>query len=289
MQRSLNRPAEDPPPDGERLVGRRTAVVTGAAAIAAGLTACSTSGTSSATNQTASTSASNKAAPPSPQSSPAASKPSILTSDGPDIEAGPRTSRDIALTFHGAGPAGLVRQFLDLLKARRTPVTVFAVGTWAAANHDLLQRILTDGHDLGNHTWSHQPMRTLTAAQADTEVSRGAAAVAAVRHTAGPLFRPSGTPTSTPTIRAAARAAGYHRCISYDVDSLDYTDPGADAVVRNVLSTVRGGSIISLHFGHQGTLDALPTLLDSLTAKGFRPRTVTGLLAVSADPVVVTH
>jgi peptidoglycan/xylan/chitin deacetylase (PgdA/CDA1 family) len=224
---------------------------------------------------------------PSPTRTTPAALPAVLTTDGPDIAAGPRTSNDVALTFHGAGLTSMAGRLLDILKQHRTPVTVFAVGTWAATNHPLLERILAEGHDLGNHTWSHRPMRTLSPAEADSEVARGAAAVAAVRHDAGPLFRPSGTPTSTPIIRAAAHAAGYARCISYDVDSLDYTDPGPDAVIRNVVESVRGGSIISLHFGHQGTIDALPKLLDSLLAKGFRPRTVTSLLSAPGDPVVV--
>lgn len=81
--------------------------------------------------------------------------------------------------------------------------------------------------------------------------------------------------------RRAILAAGYHRCISYDVDSLDDTDA--------VLGSVRGGSIISLHFGHQGTIDALPKLLDSLAGKGIQPRTVSRLLAEPGVPVVAAQ
>lgn len=284
----------DEPRYGDGTVGRRGVVAAGAAAVAAGLAACSTAGssspsdTSSTTERTARTAEPSTGAAPSPSQT-SADVPAILTTDGPDIAAGPRTSNDIALTFHGAGPAPMAGRLLDVLKQHRTPVTVFAVGTWAATNRPLLQRILAEGHDLGNHTWSHRPMRTLSRAEADAEVARGAAAVAAVRHGAGPLFRPAGTPTSTAIIRAAARAAGYHRCISYDVDSVDYADPGRDAVIHNVLTAVRGGSIISLHFGHQGTIDALPKLLNGLNAKGFRPRTVTSLLSAPGDPIVVKN
>jgi peptidoglycan/xylan/chitin deacetylase (PgdA/CDA1 family) len=121
-------------------------------------------------------------------------------------------------------------------------------------------------------------MPGLDAAATRREVEQGANAVAASVGAAGLLFRPSGTQTSTPTIRAAALAAGYARCVSYDVDPLDYTDPGASAVQSRTLAEVRPGSIVSLHLGHQGTIDALPGILRGLADKGLAAVTVTRLL-----------
>lgn len=100
-------------------------------------------------------------------------------------------------------------------------------------------------------------MPTLSAADAVQEVARGAAAVAASVGSAGLLFRPSGTQSSTPVIRAAAQAAGYHRCVSYDVDPSDYLDPGPQIVVNRTLAGTTAGSIVSLHLGHPGTVAAL--------------------------------
>jgi peptidoglycan/xylan/chitin deacetylase (PgdA/CDA1 family) len=67
--------------------------------------------------------------------------------------------------------------------------------------------------------------------------------------------------------------------VSYDVDSLDYTDPGPDAVVAAVLGSGRRGSIVSLHLGHPGTVTALPAILRGLARRGLRPVTLTGLLS----------
>jgi peptidoglycan/xylan/chitin deacetylase (PgdA/CDA1 family) len=75
-------------------------------------------------------------------------------------------------------------------------------------------------------------------------------------------------------IRAAAAQAGYAQCLSYDVDSLDWTDPGPDAIVRAVLDRAKGGSIVSLHLGHSGTVAALPRLLDGLRQKRLTATTV---------------
>ena len=213
--------------------------------------------------------------------------PHVLATAGPDILAGPRSSSAVALTFHGAGDPSVTRAVLAALAVHQAKVTVFAVGTWARQYPDVVHSLLEAGHDVGNHTWSHQAMRTLSPAAARAEVQRGANALAAVRGSAGALFRPSGTPTSTPTIRAAAAGAGYHRCISYDVDSLDYTDPGEAAIVRNVSAAVRGGSIVSLHLGHPGTVAALPRILEVLAQRTLRAVTVTHLLEQPGEPVVV--
>jgi peptidoglycan/xylan/chitin deacetylase (PgdA/CDA1 family) len=67
--------------------------------------------------------------------------------------------------------------------------------------------------------------------------------------------------------------------VSYDVDSLDYTDPGPHAVVATVLGSVRPGSIVSLHFGHSGTVTALPAILRGLASRALRPVTLTALLS----------
>jgi len=95
----------------------------------------------------------------------------------------------------------------------------------------------------------------------------------------GRWFRPSQTQYSTPLIEREARKAGYQTCVSYDVDSLDYTDPGPDAVVSTVLRLTRPGSIISLHFGHPGTVTALPAIVQGLAIRGLRPVTLTELLS----------
>jgi peptidoglycan/xylan/chitin deacetylase (PgdA/CDA1 family) len=79
-------------------------------------------------------------------------------------------------------------------------------------------------------------------------------------------------------VRRLAGAAGYPVCLSYDIDSLDYTDPGPSAVRTNV-ATARPGSIVSMHFGHRGTLDAMPHVLSDLADRGLRAVTATTLLA----------
>jgi peptidoglycan/xylan/chitin deacetylase (PgdA/CDA1 family) len=204
--------------------------------------------------------------------------PSPLTTTGPDIKAGSADTRSVALTFHGAGSTELARLALTIAAQHQAQFTVLAVGLWLSANKGLGRDIIAAGHDLGNHTWSHQVMPRLSLAEASMEIGRGADAVAAVRGQPGDLFRPSGTPASTATIRTAARAHGYHRCLSYGVDPLDYLDPGAHAVRVRTIAQISAGAIVSLHLGHPGTIEALPGILTALADRNLQAVTATTLL-----------
>jgi len=157
-------------------------------------------------------------------------------------------------------------------------VTVLAVGTWLAAQPQLGRRIVAAGHELGNHTQHHADIKQMSDDAAYTEIAVCAATLRTVTGSIGRWFRPSQTQHATATIKAAAARAGYPVCLSYDVDSLDYTDPGADAIVSTTLAAVRPGSIVSLHFGHPGTITALPALLAGLRERGLTPVTMTELM-----------
>jgi peptidoglycan/xylan/chitin deacetylase (PgdA/CDA1 family) len=79
-------------------------------------------------------------------------------------------------------------------------------------------------------------------------------------------------------VRGIAAAAGYPTILGFDVDPSDYLDPGATTIAKRTNDTVQPGSIISLHFGHQGTIDALPAILLDLRRRGLEPVTVGTLL-----------
>ena len=225
---------------------------------------------------------------PTPQASPtpAASAPGAPT-PAPSHAAGQArvvrrstTGRpEVALTFHGSGDPALAEALLAEAEKARAAVTVFAVGRWLDANPAMAGRILRGGHALGNHTYTHPTLHRLPAAQIDREVSRCADVLRRLTGSVGAAFRPSGGPTINAPIVAAATLAGYRTVVGYDVDPSDNLDPGAAAVASRVLADVRAGSIVSLHLGHRGTVDALPHILDGLSTRGLRPVTVPRLLA----------
>jgi len=205
-------------------------------------------------------------------------EPAVAKTVGSDIVSGPRTRKEVALTFHGAGDRSLAEQVLRDCADHDAHITVFAVGKWLSGTPSVGRAILAAGNELGNHTWSHQQMPGLSAQVAEDEIRRGADALRRATGSVGWWFRPSGTPHSTATIRAAAIRSGYKRCVSYDVDPQDYRDPGPSLVVSRTLDQVRPGSIVSLHLGHVGTVQALPKILAGLAVRGLVPVTLSMLL-----------
>lgn len=268
----------------------RRLFLTGLAA-AAGAASCSTSAgqpqaepSTPPAGGTSAPTAAGTASATTPGTAPATASATATTPAGPtpaalgDVLHGPRTVPAVALTFHGAGDPAVCREVLARVAAARAQVTVLAIGSWLERNPALAPAILDAGHELGNHTWSHPAMRHLGAQDAHREVQRAADVLDRLTGTPGRWFRPSGTPRSTATIRAAARESGYARCLAYDVDPLDYTDPGPAAITRRLLGVVRPGSIVSLHLGHPGTVAALPDVLTGLSRRGLRVVTTSQLL-----------
>jgi len=196
----------------------------------------------------------------------------------PDVSHGPRNTKQVALTFHGAGDPVLARRILAEAKNASIGISVMAVGSWLVSSPQLAKQIVDAGHDLGNHTMTHQPMKHLSATSAHKEIAHCATELKKLVGNHGKWFRPSGTQTSNAIIRQAAFDNGYPYCVTYNLDSLDYLDPKESVVVNAVLKNVHAGDIISLHLGHAVTTKALPKIIEGLIAKKLAPVTLTQLL-----------
>ncbi|MER7763301.1 polysaccharide deacetylase family protein [Streptomyces sp. NPDC097619] len=252
---------------------RRAALRAGAAVAAGALAAaCGTERTPPPPGPTATPA---RKAPPAP---PAAPAPRAFRGLPAQIGNGPRDRPRVALTFHGNGDPATARSLLAEAERAGARVTVLAVGTWLDAHPELARRILDGGHELGNHTQRHLDIGAMPEEEAYAEITGCARRLRALTGSIGTWFRPSRAQYATETVARLARRAGYPHVLSYDVDSLDFTSPGAAAVVRNVTGTVREGSVVSLHFGYADTVAALPPLLDELARRGLRAVTTTELL-----------
>ncbi|MCX4769674.1 polysaccharide deacetylase family protein [Streptomyces sp. NBC_01285] len=194
------------------------------------------------------------------------------------IDHGPRDQPRVALTFHGQGDPAIARTVLAEAERARARVTVLAVGSWLDEHPEMARRILDGGHDLGNHTQRHIDISSMGEAQAYAEITGCAQRLSRLTGSIGTWFRPSRTQYATPLVQRLAVRAGYPHVLSYDVDSLDFTSPGAAAVTRKVAGEIRNGSVVSMHFGYADTVAALPLLLTELDRRGLRAVTTTELL-----------
>jgi len=193
---------------------------------------------------------------------------------------GSRSGHAVALTFHGSGDITLTQELLQSAHQLSAPITVFGVGTWMEANPALASQILAAGHTLGNHTYTHPDLGSLDASGVADEIQRCAAVLDHIEGNNGLWFRPSGIVVPTSLILDQAGLAGYPVSVGYDVDPLDYEDPGSAAIVARVTQALHPGSIVSLHTGHAGTVEAFPALVAMIRARHLEPVRIGDLITV---------
>lgn len=237
---------------GSSAKGTASASTTTGPATTSGAPASSASGSTAATSTT--TSSTTTAAPTGPARY---------------VNRGATTGSRVALTFHPEGTRAQVTRLLDMTAGLQAPITTMIVGKWVEQFPDLGRRIADAGHDVGNHTYSHLSLPDQPRDVVAREIRAGADAIRKATGTPGRWFRPSGSNSTTALIDDEAGKAGYPVVLGFDVDPLDYQDPGAAAVRTRTVSGAHPGAIVSLHAQHDGTLDTFEALVQGLRAKGF--------------------
>ena len=183
----------------------------------------------------------------------------------------------VFLTFDAGSDTGYSRQILDTLRAKNAKASFGITGEWANDNPALVRRIVSDGHSLINHTYSH---RSLTGFSTGTKAlgyavrrSELASAESAVTRVSGestkPYFRP---PYGDYDSCALAHISheGYRYNVLWSHDSLGWRGLTRKQIVQRVLAALEPGAIYLFHVGgksHDGR--ALPQIVDELRARGY--------------------
>ncbi|MBV9643348.1 MAG: polysaccharide deacetylase family protein [Verrucomicrobia bacterium] len=186
----------------------------------------------------------------------------------------------VAMTFDDGPSAENTPRLLELLKQRNIKATFFLIGQNAAANPDLVRRILGEGHEVGNHSWSHPQLSKLSDDRVRVEITKTQDAIKQASGFTPTILRPP-YGAITPRQRAWIETQFGLNIILWSVDPFDWKRPGASVITQRILSQVRPGAIILSHDIHKQTVDAMPATLDGLIAKGYKFATVSQLLAMN--------
>jgi peptidoglycan/xylan/chitin deacetylase (PgdA/CDA1 family) len=167
----------------------------------------------------------------------------------------------VYFTFDDGPDPAWTPQILDILARNDAKATFFELGQMTERHPELHDAVLAAGHAIGSHSYSHPQLTKISAAKRHQEITGGPASK---------CFRPP-YGAENAQVKADIKAAGM-RPVLWDVDSLDWTKPGTDAIVANVLRTVHSGSVILMHDAggnRSQTVAALDRLLPILAAKGY--------------------
>ncbi|MBV8971291.1 MAG: glycosyltransferase [Sphingomonadaceae bacterium] len=190
----------------------------------------------------------------------------------------------VALTFDDGPDPTYTPQILDILKAKHVPATFFVIGENVLPERGILRREIAEGHEVGNHTYTHPNLGEATARTTRLELNANQRLFGAFTGRAMKLFRApyfgDAEPTTADEIDpvTVAQALGY-LTVGLHVDPADWRRPGVAAIVQSTIDGVedatleRSGNVVLLHDGggnRTQTIAALPILIDELRARGYR-------------------
>ena len=197
----------------------------------------------------------------------------VQVSENSSIRAEKTITAKVALTFDDGPHPVYTLQLLDRLNERGVHATFFVVGKNILGNEALLKRMETEGHLIGNHTYSHVKLSELDIARACAEVEKTNALICEVTGKEPEFIRPP-----FGEWKKAMECSFEMIPVLWDVDPLDWTTKNTALVVERVLKDTKPGDIILLHDYYQSSVDAALEIVDALTERGYKFVTVDELI-----------
>ena len=191
--------------------------------------------------------------------------------NGQVVRRGPGGSKRVALTFDD-GPSTYTRQVLSILRKKKAKGTFFVIGSAVASNPSTARKIVAQGHEIANHSYSHPVLPS------GYELRRANRAIREATRFKPCLFRP---PYGAIDGRLAGDAGAQKmKSILWDVDTNDWRTPGSGSIYSSITSA-GPGSIVLMHDGggyRSQTVAALGPAISNLKRRGYRLVTVSKLL-----------
>lgn len=156
----------------------------------------------------------------------------------------------VYLTFDDGPDERWTPHILDLLAHANVLATFFVVGRLALEKPELVRRIAAQGHEVGNHSWSHRHPWTLSSTAARLEVRDGAAAIADLIGRAPVFFRPPHGRLRRCMLQEAERSG--QTLVLWDRSAVDWGPLGSATRISRRLNAVQGGDIVLMHDGGRG-------------------------------------
>jgi peptidoglycan/xylan/chitin deacetylase (PgdA/CDA1 family) len=186
----------------------------------------------------------------------------------------------IAMSFDDGPSAKLTPKLLDLLAAHQIKATFFVLGENVAQNPEIVARAAREGHEIANHTWSHPNFGKMSDEGIRRELQKTDDIIRSTTGARPTLLRPPYGSISARQKKWINQEFGYKIAL-WDVDPFDWKRPGPAVVCNRILKLTRTGSIVLSHDIHPGTIEAMPSTLSQLEAKGFKFVTVSALISMA--------
>jgi len=185
----------------------------------------------------------------------------------------------IAMTYDDGPHPSNTPRLLDMLRKRNIKATFYVVGKNVNQYPHIVRRIVSEGHEIGSHSWSHPNFAKMSDSAVRQELNKTRDAIIAASGVQPRTLRPPYGSLRSSQRLWIHKEYGYPT-ILWDVDPMDWKRPGPSVVTSRILSKTHNGSIVLAHDLHKSTVDAMPATLDGLLRRGFKFVTVSQLIAL---------
>lgn len=179
----------------------------------------------------------------------------------------------VALTFDDGPSKKYTSAILDALKEHQASATFFVLGSRASDFPDLLQRMVLEGNEIGNHTFSHKQLTTLSKENIEEEISATQESIHNVTNHYPKVIRPP-YGSKNETVEQCAQGK---KIVTWSLDTEDWKSRNSETVVNKVLKEVKDGDIILMHDLYASTAEAAIILIPKLQDLGYQLVTVSEL------------
>lgn len=199
----------------------------------------------------------------------------------------------MALTFDDGPDQEKTDEILNLLEQYQAKSTFFVIGRKVLQYPDVVRRIVREGHEVANHTFSHVFFKLPASEQlVQSEIEQTEEAIFITTGIGTKLFRPPGGMYDETVIRVSSEMGLFPVMWSWHQDTRDWAHPGVQKIIRKVLKNARSGDIVLFHdhvAGKSQTIPALKVILPELKARGYRLVTVSELIQAQKNSPIPDH
>jgi probable sporulation protein (polysaccharide deacetylase family) len=168
-----------------------------------------------------------------------------------------------------------VEEMLDLFEQQGVRVTFFLDGKWLKKHHDLAKKMITLGHEVGNHAYSHPDLRKMSVDRIQEEMIKTNELIEELG-VKSVLFAPPSGAYDSRVVQIAHQLK--MKTVLWTLDTVDWKDPPSETIVERIVPKLENGALILMH-PTPSTVEALPSIIDGAHQKELMLGTVSQLIS----------
>lgn len=187
-----------------------------------------------------------------------------------------RDDKKVSLTFDVNWGDNHIEEILNTLDIYNVKATFFIIGKWGEDNKDIVKKIYSKGHEIGNHSYSHKLFSNISSQEIKKEIDKCDLVLENITGEKPKLFRfPSGDYNSK---AVDIIYNTLHVPVQWSVDSIDWMEQGRDIEYSRVVNKCKSGDIILFHTNSKYTPENIGRILENFKTRGIEVLPLSKLL-----------